>query len=159
MAVEIERKFLVRRLPDEVASATGTAIRQGYLIACADGTELRIREKAGRFLQTIKTGDGLCRTEIEIDLSQAQFEQLWPHTEGRRVSKTRYKLSLGENIAELDRFAGALAGLLLVEVEFPSEAASRVFVPPDWFGTEVTDDRRYKNQQLAVHGIPGEEDR
>lgn len=157
MDIEIERKFLVDHLPCSLASLTGAAIRQGYLIAVDGGVELRIRQKGARFFQTIKSGEGLSRTEIEIELSQDQFQQLWPYTEGRRVSKTRYALPIGNLTAELDRFDSNLAGLLLVEVEFSSVYASRQFAPPDWFGADVTDDRRYKNKQLAVFGIPGNE--
>ncbi|MFO7714533.1 CYTH domain-containing protein [Desulfosarcina sp.] len=154
MGLEIERKFLVDHLPAALAELTGSAIRQGYIIVAEGGVELRIRQKQARFFQTIKAGEGLSRTEIEIELSQGQFQQLWPHTEGRRVSKTRYTVPVGDHTAELDAFAGELTGLFLVEVEFPSESASRHFSPPDWFGAEVTEDRRYKNKQLAVYGIP-----
>ncbi len=157
MGIEIERKFLVARLPPSLANLTGAVIRQGYLIAAEGGVELRIRQKQARFFQTIKAGEGLSRTEIEIELSQDQFQQLWPHTQGRRVSKTRYTLPVGNHTAELDRFDGDLAGLVLVEVEFPTVDASRQFSPPPWFGADVTEDRRYKNKQLAVFGIPGNE--
>jgi CYTH domain-containing protein len=61
---------------------------------------------------------------------------------------------VGDHVAELDLFDGGLAGFRLVEVEFPSVEASRVFTPPDWFGAEVTEDKRYKNKWLAVNGIP-----
>ncbi len=155
MGLEIERKFLVERLPSSLSGLTGAAMRQGYLIAADGGVELRIRQKGTRFFQTIKSGEGLSRTEIEIELSTDQFQQLWPYTDGRRVSKTRYTLSIGDHTAELDRFGGDLAGLLLVEVEFSSVDASRQFTPPDWFGADVTEDPRYKNKQLAVFGIPG----
>jgi adenylate cyclase len=156
MGTEIERKFRVDRLPTSFENLPGSPIRQGYLIAKADGGELRIRQKEARFFQTIKIGEGLSRTEIEIELSPDQFQQLWPHTQGRRLSKNRYTLPVGDHIAELDRFEGHLAGLVLVEVEFSSIEAGRRFTPPDWFGAEVTEDRRYKNQCLAVDGIPGE---
>lgn len=154
MSIEIERKFLVNRLPETVVPDDGRDIRQGYLIITDDGTELRVRQKGTRFFQTIKTGAGLCRAEIEIDITQAQFEVLWPHTQTRRVSKTRVEVPLGGHIAEVDIFDGDLKGLVLVEVEFASEAASREFRPPDWFGAEVTDHEGYKNKNLAVHGIP-----
>ena len=157
MRLEIERKFLVDRLPDALDERSGATIRQGYLISAANGTEVRIRQKQARFFQTIKAGEGLTRTEIEIELSQDQFQQLWPYTEGRRVSKIRYTLPLGNHVAELDRFEGDLAGLVLVEVEFASVDASRQFSPPDWFGVDVTEDSRYKNKALAVYGMPREE--
>jgi CYTH domain-containing protein len=100
-------------------------------------------------------GDGLSRTEIEIALSRAQFDQLWPYTDGRRVDKTRYAVAVGPHMAELDIFSGDLKGLRLVEVEFTSVASSQRFVAPVWFGREVTADQRYKNKALAVHGSPG----
>ena len=154
MAIEIERKFVLSELPAELAQATGSPIRQGYLVIAADGTEARVRDKKGRFFLTLKSGRGLSRTEIEIELSAQQFAHLWPHTDGRRVVKTRYTLPLGGYTAEVDRFEDALDGLFMAEVEFPSEAASRAFAPPAWFGEEVTEDERYKNRCLAVHGKP-----
>jgi CYTH domain-containing protein len=154
MGLEIERKFLVKRLPPGAEMLSGDPIRQGYVIATEDGIELRVRQKQSRYFQTIKMGQGLSRTEIEFELTQDQFRRLWPSTEGRRVSKTRCRLPVGEHTAELDRFDGDLAGLLLVEVEFPSVEASQQFSPPDWFGKDVTEDGRYKNKYLAVHGIP-----
>lgn len=155
MNIEIERKFLVRRLPAILDDHAAAAIRQGYLIVAENGTELRIRQKAGRCFQTIKMGEGLSRTEIEIELSKAQFHALWPHTSGRRIQKSRYTVPVDGHTAELDVFEGDLAGLRLVEVEFASTEASQRFFPPDWFGDEVTEDRRYANKWLAVNGIPG----
>lgn len=154
MSTEIERKFLVNRLPASMGNYSKTAIRQGYLIVTDNGTELRIRQKADRFFQTVKMGEGLSRTEIEIGLSEDQFKDLWPHTADRRVSKIRYNVPVGEHTAELDCFEGALTGLEMVEVEFPSAEASRQFEPPEWFGVEVTEDKRYKNKWLAKNGIP-----
>lgn len=155
MGIEIERKYLVSRLPFALDNLTGTAIRQGYVITTEDGIELRVRQKQARFFQTIKMGEGLSRTEIEFELTPDQFQQLWPYTKGRRVSKIRYCVPLEDHTAELDRFDDELTGLVLVEVEFASVEASRRFVPPDWFGLEVTEDERYKNKSLAVYGVPG----
>jgi adenylate cyclase len=157
MGIEIERKFLIDHLPSSITGLRGAVIRQGYIIATQGGDELRIRQKQTHYFLTVKSGEGLSRTEIEIELSQDQFQQLWPHTKGRRVSKTRYTLPVGNHTAELDCFDGDLAGLVMAEVEFSSENESRHFSPPDWFGAEVTQDRRYKNNHLAVCGIPGNE--
>jgi len=98
-------------------------------------------------------GTGLTRTEIEIELAPDQFERLWPYTEGHRVNKTRYSLPVGNHMAELDLFKGDLDGLILVEVEFDSAEISEGFVPPGWFARDVTEDKRYKNEHLAVSGI------
>jgi adenylate cyclase len=151
--VEIERKWLVQDLPD-LSRHEGKAVIQGYLAVGADGTEVRLRQTDGTCFETVKRGGGLVREELEVELSKDQCEALWEATAGRRLKKTRYTLEWeGQNI-ELDVYHGALAGLMVAEVEFPSASASARFTPPAWFGTEVTEDERYKNVNLALHGRP-----
>lgn len=134
------------------------AISQGYLLpeGIPGGVEIRVRRKGEdhRFV-TIKHGQGLRRTEVELPLSAEDFEALWPLTEGRRIEKVRYRLPTGgvETI-ELDVYHGALAGLFTAEVEFESEEASRVYESPAYFGREVTDEPAYRNASLARHGLP-----
>ncbi len=154
MKQEIERKFLVKGLPPGLENFAAHEIVQGYIVISDDGTEVRLRKKGEKYYQTVKTGEGLKRGESEIELAGEQFESLWPLTEGKRVGKTRYEISHGDNLIELDVYSGALKGLLVVEVEFPSEEESAGFNPPSWFGKEVTEDPRYKNKNLALHGIP-----
>jgi CYTH domain-containing protein len=151
---EIERKFLVAKLPGDMSVHEKRSLTQGYLLITEDGTELRLRRAGGRFYQTLKTGRGLERMELEIELNREQFDALWPATEGRRVVKNRYKLEHDCLVIEVDVYQDALSGLITAEVEFDSREASKVFDPPDWVGAEVTDDDRYKNQSLAVHGAP-----
>ena len=152
--MEIERKFLVTELPPELDSVVGISIRQGYVAIADSDFELRFRQKDSSFYQTIKQGSGLVRQEYEIELTRDQFKSFWPLTESRRIQKVRYKLPLGDLICEVDIFGEPLKGLQLVEVEFDSVEQSNTFMPPDWFGNEVTEDRRYKNRQLALHGLP-----
>lgn len=158
MSTEIERKFLVNQLPDDLGKRDGAKIRQGYVIVSQEGVELRLRHKKEKYYQTIKMGEGLARTEIEIELTQPQFDKMWPHTVGRRVDKTRYAIPVGGHTAELDLFEGDLTGLTTVEVEFASVADSQAFTPPNWFGSDITEDKRYKNKNLAAGGIPRSRD-
>lgn len=153
MATEIERKFLVDDLPAPSVLGNGTGLRQGYLAGEGD-VEVRLRLADGTAVLTIKAGRGRSRTEVETELDPAEAEELWPHTEGRRIEKTRYKVVLGDVTAEVDVFADALDGLLVVEVEFPSEAEADAFEPPAWFGRELTGDGRWTNASLARHGRP-----
>jgi len=149
-SLEIERKFLLRRLPEDFASRSGEEIRQGY---AEDG--LRFRQKGARYFETRKFGTGLVAEEHEREITRDEFERAWPSTEGRRLEKTRTEVELGNGlVAEVDIFAGALAGLRYVEVEFDDVETARAFTPPDWFGREVTDDLRYKNSSLARLGLP-----
>jgi adenylate cyclase len=151
--VEIERKFLVARVPDPLPP--GDRLEQGYLAVAPDGTEVRIRRRAGRSTLTVKSGPAHVRVEEELEIDDRRFEALWALTEGRRIAKTRHLVPLGDDVtAELDVYAEGLDGLLVAEVEFGSEQASLAFAPPDWLGTEVTGDARYANQSLALHGAP-----
>jgi CYTH domain-containing protein len=151
--VEVERKWLVQDLPD-LANHEGKEVIQGYIAIAADGTEVRLRQTEGKFFQTVKSEGGLIRDEIEIKLTQDQFEALWRATAGRRLKKTRYTWHWAGQTVEIDVYHGFLAGLMVAEVEFPSAHASARFAPPPWCGMEVTEDKRYKNASLALHGRP-----
>jgi CYTH domain-containing protein len=149
--LEIERKFLVDRLPGGLGE--GDRIEQGYLAIGDDGVEVRVRRRGADTTLTIKSGPGMTRTEVELDVDAERFEALWPLTEGRRVNKTRHLIPLGGDVTvELDVYSGAHDGLLTAEIEFPSEEASEAFDPPAWLGREVTGDGDYANQALAMKG-------
>jgi len=151
---EFERKFLVRELPQNLADYQVTTIIQGYLAICENGTEVRIRKKGDRYYQTIKSGFGLEREEVEIEINRQQFEILWAMTKGKRVEKKRYKIQYFHSIIELDIYSGILDGLVVAEIEFASLKQAVSFIPPSWFGQEVTEDERYKNRNLVQYGIP-----
>jgi adenylate cyclase len=154
---EIERKFLIGEAPSWLGDHPAKELRQGYVVL-ADDTEVRLRTADGARLLTVKRGRGEVRCEEEIELDAAQFEALWPLTESLRVSKRRYRVPLeGTDLtAEVDVFAGDLEGLVVVEVEFPTQDQSRAFQPPSWFGREVTGDVRYSTAELARAGLPRE---
>jgi CYTH domain-containing protein len=149
---EIERKFVVDQLPADLRARRGERIRQGYL--AVEPAEIRVRSWDDRTYElTVKSTGGLSRAEVNLELTRNQFEELWPLAQGTlEKSRSRYDVSGGT--AELDVYDGALAGLVVVEVEFPSEADASAFAPPAWFGTEVTDDPRYRNAALAAAGSP-----
>jgi adenylate cyclase len=153
---EIERKFLVAKLPDDLEVHPAEPIEQGY-IAFDGPVEVRLRRRAGRALLTVKSGAGRVRVEEEFEIDERRFGSLWWLSEGRRLTKTRHLIpGDGGLTIELDVYTGDLEGLVVVEVEFESEAESDDFDPPDWFGPEITDDLRYANRALAVDGAPGE---
>jgi CYTH domain-containing protein len=156
---EIERKFLIHGDPP-LGERAADHIDQGYIAVDADGTEVRIRRRAGdRHTLTIKSGaEGTTRAEEELEIDAGRFERLWPLTDGRRVQKDRHLIELPDELtAELDIYTGDLRGLRVVEVEFPSEEDSARFEAPGWFGAEITDDGRYRNRRLAVDGRPSDD--
>ena len=156
MTNEIERKFLVKEIPEGLENFPASEISQGYLAATGDDTEIRIRKKGNKFFETVKSGKGLSRKEVEVGIGEKAFRSLWPLTEGMRVEKTRHEIPYGGLVIELDVFSGPLAGLVIAEVEFASEEESARFIPPEWLGREITDDVRYSNRHLALYGRPEE---
>ena len=154
MSLEIERKFLVASLPEAMERYPHERILQGYLVVCADGSEVRLRRKGRKHFETVKRGRGEVRSELEIELTATQFDVLWEATSGRRIEKTRYEIPYGGRTIEVDVYHGDLAGLVLAECEFASPEESRRFAAPAWLGGEVTDDPAYQNQSLALHGRP-----
>jgi len=153
MALEIEKKFLIKELPKNLENYISYEISQGYLIIMKD-KELRIRRKGEKYYQTIKTGEGLSRNEKEIEITSDQFNALWPLTEGKRVEKVRYEIGDKSSLIELDIYYGPLKGLITAEVEFKSEQSSNEFQPPQWFGKEITLESSYKNKNLALLKTP-----
>jgi CYTH domain-containing protein len=152
--VERERKFLVEAVPDDLVTTATVQLRQGYL-AADRGRSVRVRDAGSRGCTlTVKAGHGVERTELEWPITRQEFEAAWPHTGLQRIAKTRHMIPFGEHLIELDVFDGALDGLVVAEVEFDSMSASDDFEPPAWFGREVTDDGRYTNASLALHGLP-----
>jgi adenylate cyclase len=153
--MEIERKYLVPSPPERLGKSDRERISQGYLAIGADGEEVRVRRAGERAWLTVKRGLGEVRVEEEIELDPDQVGALWPLTEGRRITKTRHRVPEGDFEVEVDVFEGELEGLVTAEVEFESDEQSAAFEPPEWFGDDVTEDARYKNERLATAGLPG----
>lgn len=146
---EIERKFLVRKLPEDLTRYPSNEMSQGYLVSTDDGLQVRLRKTRERFSLTYKRGRGHVREEREVVLTPEQFARLWPATEGKRLLKTRYEIPLGDRVVEIDIYGGKHNGLVVAEVEFDDEESALSFQPPDWLGDDVTGDPRYSNQLLA----------
>lgn len=152
--VEIERKFLVTQLPENLADFDHKTIRQGYMVIGEDGSEARLRDKAGSYTLTVKSKGELSRGEWETPITEEQFVTLWGTTAGKRVEKTRYAIPYDGHTIELDIYEGDLAGLVSAEVEFDSVTAAEAFEVPDWFADDVTANSGFKNQNLALKGLP-----
>ncbi len=158
--VEIERKFVITALPEgmDLSDMDGERIEQGYLANGSGRNTVRLRKKGDdEYSQTVKwrIGDNPAeRVELEYDISEDQFETFWPATEGRRVQKTRYEIPHGDRVIELDVFEDDSGSHMVAEVEFPTTLEADLFVPPDWFGPDVTADGRFGNANIAKAGFP-----
>lgn len=148
MATEIERKFLVRDQSVLVGSV-GIRYQQGYLSTDPERT-VRVRRAGDHAFLTIKgISRGAARAEFEYEIPVADARDLLTLCPGSGIAKTRHRLDHGGRTWEIDVFEGDNAGLVVAEVEIPSEDA--VVAIPDWAGDEVTADPRYYNANLTDH--------
>ncbi len=149
--MEIERKFLVGSLPT-LGDFKGKLVKQGYI---STDPVIRVRKMDDLYTLTVKSKGHLVRREFELDLTPEQYDDLWQKVNNVHVSKTRYFIPLdSKHVAELDIYYEELDGLVTVEVEFDSTREAEKFIAPEWFGKDVTHDSRYKNNHLAVYGMP-----
>ncbi|SDY69457.1 CYTH domain-containing protein [Lachnobacterium bovis] len=145
--MEIEKKYLLTKIPFDLSSFEKKEISQGYL--CTSPV-VRIRKSNDKYTLTYK-GEGLmAREEYNLPLTKESYNQLSSKIDGILIEKTRYLIPLENNLtAELDVFHGKLDSLMLVEVEFDSIEAANAFVPPSWFGEDVTFSNKYHNSNLS----------
>ncbi len=145
--MEIERKYLVKNIPDNLKSFPCRTIEQGYL---STDPVIRIRKDNERFELTYKSEGLMVHEEYNLPLTEKAYRHLLPKIDGRLIRKLRYMIPLEGNLTvELDIFEGSLAPLVLAEVEFPDEESANSFTPPDWFGEDVTFSGKYQNSRLS----------
>lgn len=150
MGIEIERKFL---LANDAWRTLGTPVllRQGYLTADPLRTvRVRIEGRSGHEtgVITIKSkSEGASRGEWEYPIPLADATELLERLcERPLVEKYRHRIEHAGYTWEVDEFLGENAGLVVAEIELPSEDAA--FDKPDWIGQEVTGEQRYYNSSL-----------
>lgn len=148
MAKEIERKYLVNDDSYKVMAVKAVAIKQSYLNRDPQCT-VRVRIKGNQGFLTVKgITVGATRDEWEYPIPASDAEEMAERlTGGWRIDKTRYIVEYGGFIWEVDEFHGRHDGLVVAEVELPSEHTA-VKLPP-FVGQEVTGDSRYYNSTLA----------
>lgn len=145
--MEIERKFLIDTLPDHWEQYPCRQLEQGYL--CTEPV-VRIRREDNEYYLTYKSKGLMIREEYNLPLTEDAYLHLLPKIDGALISKKRYLIPLRERLTiELDIFEAPLAPLILAEVEFETEEEANDFVPPEWFGEDVTCSTKYHNSNLS----------
>lgn len=145
--MEIERKYLIHTLPENLENYPHRIIEQGYL-----STEpvVRIRRDNDEYILTYKSKGLMVREEYNLPLTKGSYMHLREKIDGRLIIKKRYLIPLANELTiELDIFGGDLAPLMLAEVEFPDETSANSFTPPKWFGEDVTFSGEYHNSRLS----------
>lgn len=149
---EIEHKFLVANDSYRRLASEQHIIRQGYL--CLEpGRTVRLRLWDERAILTIKAAapkGSIARFEWEKELSADDFKALFPLCHPGAIDKVRYIVPIGDGLkVEIDEFHGQNEGLVLAEIELPTEDTH--FEKPEFLGEDVTSDPRYYNSYLSQH--------
>lgn len=159
MALEIERKFLIKRIPHDTLISMGANVKeieQSFLLPSVDFPVRRIRKvvKEGKtryfFTQKRPAGGEFSREEMESEISRNMYLELQKERDLglNEIVKTRYVISNGKLNYEIDKFP-FFDFFDVMEIELPSENA--LFEIPKGIEIikEVTTDFRYTNYQLA----------
>lgn len=167
--MEIERKFTIKKLPENLESYPCHIIEQAYLNT---DPVVRIRRQDAEYYMTYKGKGLLAREEYNLPLNEQSYYHLREKADGNIISKKRYVIPIstpqftatymsehlsdsGKSIdslslcVELDIFDAPFAPLVIAEVEFPDKETAEAFLPLDWFDQDVTNDPAYHNSNLS----------
>lgn len=145
--MEIERKFLVKHLPENLDEFPHKEFEQAYL--CTEPV-VRVRREGDAYILTYKSKGLMTREEYNMPLTKDAYEHLKAKADGIVITKTRYVIPERDDLKiELDLFHGDHQGLIMAEVEFATEETAKAYQPPQWFDREVTFDSRYHNSNMS----------
>ncbi|WP_026491315.1 MULTISPECIES: CYTH domain-containing protein [unclassified Butyrivibrio] len=163
MGLEIERKFTVKELPENLEQYEVHVIEQGYLNVVP---AIRVRRQDDEYYMTYKChkdfagahfegedGD-IGQIEYNMPLDKTAYEHLVEKADGNVIRKKRYIIPIENGLKiELDVFGAPYDGRILAEVEFPDEKAAADYKPADWFLEDVTGDVRYSNAHMSTEKL------
>jgi CYTH domain-containing protein len=150
--MEIERKFTIKKLPDNLDSYTCHIIEQAYLNT---DPVIRVRRQDEEYYMTYKGKGLMAREEYNLPLNKEAYYHLREKADGNIISKKRYVIPIEQTdlCVELDVFDKPFAPLIIAEVEFPDEETAEAFQMLDWFSQDVTNDPAYHNSNLSKKQI------
>ncbi|MDO8537336.1 MAG: hypothetical protein Q7S21_00465 [archaeon] len=143
--MEIERKFLPKRLPN--LSNTERTKYERYYLFINDKIEIRIQKKAKSFELEYKVlKSNLSRENLQVKLTKKEFDKLKKDCK-EKIIRESFKISRKPNIT-IKKYLGGFKGLYRIEVEFKSEKEAKKFKPLNWFGKEITNTSLGKDSKL-----------
>ncbi len=148
---EIERKWIIdkNKIPFSLKNFNFKKINQCYI---SKNPTIRIRHIDNNYILTFKkdiNNNKIKRYEYEINLTKKEYYNLTKLSISNVISKKRYIIPYKNNHILLDVFLGNLNGIIFAEVEFNSIKVAKKFIPPKWFGKDVTNSNKYTNLKLA----------
>lgn len=147
-----ERRFLLTQIPGHVNDLRSTTIQRGYFCN-KSSCEILIEKRGWKHFQIIHTKKNKKRKTLTIQISRKQFKLLWEGTLDSRIFKTEITTQSTIGSIHIDAYLKDLRGLIIAKVNFPDRHSAQAFSPPDWFGAEITYDKRFYDQALATDSI------
>lgn len=154
---EIEKKYKIRKLPEDLEKYQKIEIEQSYLNYGCDPTLRTRRYNEDEYILSYKAkkkgnkSDLSVHREVELPISEEAYENLKAKADGRVIRKTRYVVPLGDGLkAEIDMFRDFFEGVCYAEIEFESEEQANNYSTPDWLGEDVSSEKKLKNWYMAV---------
>ncbi len=159
--MEIERKFTIRALPEQLSQYPFHQIEQAYLNT---DPVVRIRKQDDDYYLTYKGKGLMAREEYNLPLNKEAYYHLREKADGNIIAKKRYLIPIEQPTftsdykipidqisltIELDIFEAPFENLVIAEVEFPDEGTAAAFCPVDWFLEDVSNDPAYHNSNLS----------
>ena len=145
--MEIERKFLVAQLTDNLDNYNCRYIEQGYL---STKPVVRVRRDNDDYYLTYKGSGMMAREEYNLPLTKDSYEHLIKKADGNIITKKRYEIPDGNGYTiELDIFEGAFNGTVIAEVEFNTIEEADNYIMPEFFTEDVTNNPEYHNSNMS----------
>lgn len=153
MNKEIERKYAIKYLPEDIKCESVKNIEQAFIYKDLN-TIIRIRkitdsknEEDVKYIYTLKTKGDIeydnkyniaQKYEIETKIKKEDYEKLLKAKISNIINKTRIVVPIKQNLkVEIDVYEDYLKGLLTAEIEFTNEEQAQNFEKPDWLGEEL----------------------
>ena len=145
MNYEIERKFLIKELPD--LNIYEKISYERYFLFINENSEIRIQKKANKYeFERKENKNNLSSKKQKFEISEEEFEQLSKISK-QVIIRNSYKISDKPNIT-IKIYEWKYKGLKRVEVEFENEQEAKLFKPLIWFGKEITDSVLWRDSRL-----------
>ena len=97
--MEIERKYLVDKLPGHIEDYPCRIISQGYLNI---NPVVRIRRDNEKYELTYKSKGFMARQEYNLPLTREAYEHLLTKIDGRLIEKRRYMIPLEHGLTAIN---------------------------------------------------------
>lgn len=144
--MEIERKWTIKKLPENLEQYDYHIIEQAYLTT---NPVVRVRREDDTYYMTYKGKGFLAREEYNLPLTEEAYNTLKSKADGNVICKKRILIPIDPYTIELDIFDAPFAPLVIAEIEFPSIEEAKAFTALDWFDEDVTEDPKYHNSNMS----------